>query len=408
MADAGEICIFVVFLLQGMKQEESERIMIKIGFVDFDMSIRGGGQQVLCNIANALAAEDTGGEEYEIYVISLIHEKAECAYALDEGIHYYNILPYKARIRDVMLKAGKDFHRYCLEHEIRFLFYIGVYAGFLAGVLGRRLNIPKVFCDHGALMNQWDDKVVRFMRRMGARYSDRTVVLTRQSENAYYEKFHCKPGRVMTIYNWIDDTILYHARSYDADCRKLLTAGRFSKEKGMDLLVEVAAALRKKDKDFVWEVYGEGELFEETKQRIHQRGLEKNVKLMGLADGMETCYQGHCMYVLTSYREGLPLALLEAKANHLPLVSFDIVSGPAEIIEDGKDGVLIPPYDTEYMADQIYELLMDRERRIRMSEQSSWNLDEFKKEKILRQWKALITEMISQEAADSTCRGSQR
>lgn len=374
--------------------------MIKIGFVDFDMSIRGGGQQVLCNIANALAGEDSGQDNYEIYVISLIHEKGECAYALAEGIHYYNILPYKARIRDVMLKAGKEFRRYCLEQGIQLLFYVGVYAGFCAGIPGRRLNIPKVFCDHGALMNQWEDKVIRFMRRMGSRYSDRTVVLTRQSETAYYEKFHYKPGRVMTIYNWIDDTILRHAGSYDADCKKILTAGRFSKEKGMDLLVSVAAALRKKEKEFVWEVYGEGELFEETKERIHKEGLEKNVKLMGLANGMERCYQGHCMYVLTSYREGLPLALLEAKANHLPLVSFDIISGPAEIIENEKDGVLVPPYDIEYMAEQIYELLQNREKRIQMSERSSWNLEEFKKEKILSQWKALIGEMTSRKATD--------
>lgn len=369
--------------------------MIKIGFVDFDMSIRGGGQQVLCNIVNALAGEDPGQEKYEIHVISMIHEKEKCAYVLKEGIHYYNILPYKARIRDVMLKAGKDFRRYCVEQGIGLLFYVGVYAGFCAGIPGRKLDIPKVFCDHGALMNQWDDRVVRFMRRMGSRYSDRTVVLTRQSENAYYEKFHYKPGRVMTIYNWIDDAILSHAGSYDADCKKLLTAGRFSKEKGMDLLVRVAAALYKKDAGFVWEVYGEGEMFEEIRQQVDQEGLGKNVKLMGLADGMERCYEGHCMYVLTSYREGLPLALLEAKANHLPLVSFDIVSGPAEIIEDGRDGILVPPYDTEYMAQKIYELLTDREKRRQMSEQSSWNLEQFKKEKILSQWEDLIGEMVS-------------
>lgn len=368
--------------------------MKRIGFVDFDMSIRGGGQQVLCNIVNALADEDPEQKEYELHVISLIHTKDECAYPLNKGIYYYNILPYQARIRDVMLKAGGAFRRYCLEHEIQLLFYVGVYAGFCGGVPGRRLKIPKVFCDHGALMNQWNDKVVRFMRKTGSRYSDRTVVLTRQSEAAYYEKFHCEPGRVMTIYNWIDDTILHNAASYDADCGKLLTAGRFSAEKGMDLLVEVAAALRKKTDEFVWEVYGEGEMFEEIRESIRQKGLEKNVKLMGLVDGMEKCYRGHSMYVLTSYREGLPLVLLEAKANHLPLVSFDIVSGPAEIIEDGQDGVLVPPYDVDCMADKIYELLTNREKRVEMSQHSSRNLEEFSKEKILSQWMALMDEMI--------------
>lgn len=367
----------------------------KIGFVDFDMSIRGGGQQVLCNIVNALTDEDPRQEKYEIHVISLIHEKEKCAYGLREGIHYYNILPYKARIREVMSKAGKDFRRYCVEQGIGLLCYVGVYAGFCAGFPGRRLDIPKVFCDHGALMSQWDDKVVRFMRRMGSRYSDRTVVLTRQSESAYYEKFRYKPGRVVTIYNWIDDVILEDAGDYDADSRKILTAGRFSREKGMDLLVDTAVSLKKKTKDFVWEVYGEGELWEEIRQRIKKEGLEGNVKLMGLTSEMGRCYRGHSMYVLTSYREGLPLVLLEAKANHLPLVSFDIVSGPGEIIEDGTDGVLIPPYDTEEMACQIHELLGSQEKRVRMSECSGRNLEEFGKEKILSQWRALIEDMVS-------------
>lgn len=382
--------------------------MKKIGFVNFDMSIRGGGQQVLCNIANALAAEEAGesfaegaggnfAEEasgsYEIHVISLTHEKGTCAYSLDPRIHYHNVLPGRRRIREVVMGAGKEFRAYCLEQGIELLFYVAVYAGFCGGILGRRLKVPKIFCDHGSLLSQWDDKVSRTLRRFGRKYADRTVVLTKQSEAAYYEKFHCQPGEVMTIYNWIDDKVLKHAGAYDADSRKLLTAGRFSPEKGMDLLVDVAAALRKKTQDFVWEVYGEGEMFDGIKKRIRDEGLQDNVVLMGLTDRMETCYRGHCMYVLTSYREGLPLVLLEAKANHLPAVSFDIVSGPAEIIRDGSDGILVPPYDTERMAEEIYQLLTDRERRVDMSEHCSDNQKEFEREKILNQWKALIEEM---------------
>ena len=55
--------------------------MKKIGFVNFDMSVRGGGQQVLCNIANALAG-DEADERYEVYVISLTHEKGHLAHDL--------------------------------------------------------------------------------------------------------------------------------------------------------------------------------------------------------------------------------------------------------------------------------------------------------------------------------------
>ncbi|MCI9419686.1 MAG: glycosyltransferase family 4 protein [Eubacterium sp.] len=366
--------------------------MKKIGFVNFDMSVRGGGQQVLCNIANALAG-DEADERYEVYVISLTHEKGVCTYSLDPCIHYHNILPGRRRIREVVMGAGKEFRAYCLEQGIELLFYVAVYAGFCGGVIGRRLKMPKIFCDHGSLLSQWDDKVSRTLRRFGRKYADRTVVLTKQSETAYYEKFRCKPGEIMTIYNWLDDNILKHAGSYEVESKKILTAGRFSPEKGMDLLVDVAVALRKKTHDFVWEVYGEGEMFDGIQKRIREEGLQENVKLLGLTDRMETCYQGHCMYVLTSYREGLPLVLLEAKANHLPIVSFDIVSGPAEIIQDGIDGILVPPYDTEKMAEEIYGLLMDKGRRIEMSQHCSDNQGEFAKEKILDQWKALIEEM---------------
>ena len=154
----------------------------KIGFVNFDMSTRGGAQQVLQNLSNVLARED---EEYEIYIISLIHEKSTCAYPLEKGIHYENILPYKGRIRDVVFKAGKKFRRFCCQEGIELLFYVGAYAGLCGGLLGRRLKIPKVFCDHGALLNQWHERPARIMRTIGSRYSERTVVLTKQSEAAY-------------------------------------------------------------------------------------------------------------------------------------------------------------------------------------------------------------------------------
>ncbi|MGN1206477.1 MAG: glycosyltransferase [Eubacterium sp.] len=362
--------------------------MKKIGFVNFDMSVRGGAQQVLYNMALALR------KDYEIMIISFIQEKESCAYDLPKDIRYEVILPYKARIREVITKAGKPFRTLIKENGLDLVFYIGAYAGLCGGIHGRRLKIPRVFCDHGALLNQWKEIPARIMRTLGSHFTDKTVVLTKQSEDAYYNKFHYKKGRVITIYNWIDERIQKAAMPYDEKNSKILTAGRFSKEKGMDLLVDTAAALSKKTKDFVWEVYGDGDMFAEIKERIQREGLEENVLLMGLTDEMESCYQGHSMYVLTSYREGLPLVLIEAKANALPLVSFDIISGPREIIRDGEDGKLISPYDTEKMAEVIFDLLKKPEERLRLSKNSQSNLENFSKETILSQWKELIEQFV--------------
>lgn len=59
--------------------------------------------------------------------------------------------------------------------------------GFAGGIHGRRLKIPRIFCDHGALLNQWNEVPARTMRTVGSRFSDKTVVLTKQSEEAYYD-----------------------------------------------------------------------------------------------------------------------------------------------------------------------------------------------------------------------------
>ena len=101
-------------------------------------------------------------------------------------------------------------------------------------------------------------------------------------------------------------------------------------------------------------------------------------------------YGGHAFLVLPSYREGLPLVLLEAKINHLPCISFDILTGPREIIKDRVNGYLINPYDIEDMAAKICSLIENREVRERFSEDASIELDKFEKNRILKKWIGII------------------
>ncbi len=67
-----------------------------------------------------------------------------------------------------------------------------------------------------------------------------------------------------------------------------------------------------------------------------------------MRDDLAERYKEYAFYVLPSYREGMPPVLLEAKANRLPIVSFDIMTGPREIVRDGADEVIAAGFDLQH------------------------------------------------------------
>ena len=86
------------------------------------------------------------------------------------------------------------------------------------------------------------------------------------------------------------------------------------------------------------------------------------------------------------------MVLLEAKSHGLPIVSFDIMTGPSEIVHDGVNGFLTPSGDVLSMADRLMELLENAELRCDFSRNAAIGLDEFDETEVLRKWEMLLAE----------------
>ena len=214
--------------------------------------------------------------------------------------------------------------------------------------------------------------------------------MTEQNRQDYIRKFHTNPKKIQSIYNWIRPEVIAAREDYNVNSKKILTVGRVSEEKGYDVLMKVAKKVLPDYPDWQWHLYGTGDQFEWLQQEVKNCHLESQVILKGNVKDAYQHYPEYALLVLPSYREGLPLVLLEAKACGLPMVSFDVTTGPREIIEDGRDGYLVPTYDLEQMAARIEELIDNLELRIRFSAHTKENLNKFQKEKIYEQWKDLI------------------
>ncbi len=356
--------------------------MKKICFVDFDMSVIGGVEGVTASLVNALA------DFYEVHLISICGNDVP-AYYLDKRVKFSVLQSEEQRLSEMRNNSKQKLVKYFKDNNISVAIAQGNYPGFILSAVKFATKTKLVFCDHGALMNQWHQKDIVIIRLIASLLHSKIVTLTEQNLKDYRRKFSLPKSKVLAIPNWISDSISV-SEEYDINSKRILSAGRFGKEKGFDMLVKAFAPVAKKHPDWHLDIYGDGEMMPVVKDLINECDLKNNIHLMGMCSNLAEKYKDYAMYVLPSYREGLPLVLLEAKANKLPIVSFDIMTGPREIVRDGVNGILIPPYDLEKMGNAICKLIEDDKLRLNMSEKSQENVDKFSQPTILKQWCDLI------------------
>lgn len=356
--------------------------MKTVCLIDYDMSVRGGVEQVTAALANALA------DHCRVYVVSLCMT-GPLDYTLDERVTFVHFLDHDPGLKKLLLTVTPRLARFFRQNKVDVAIVQGNYPGFVSSPIQPFSKTKLVFCDHGALMNQWNNRKIRTIRKQASRLCRKTVTLTEQSRVDYVRQFGLDDDRVICIYNWID-LDKPHAERYDPSSKRIVSAGRFGKEKGFDMLVNAYAPLAKRFPDWHLDIFGDGEMMETVRGLVEEHGIGDNVHLLGMRDDLADRYKDYAFYVLPSYREGMPLVLLEAKANRLPIVSFDIMTGPREIVRDGVDGTLVPPYDLQALGEAMATLIQDENLRVSMSERSQETLNNFSKTTILQQWITLI------------------
>ena len=368
--------------------------MKNIALIDYDFSIFGGVEKVTQELANGLS------NCYNVYIISINKSNKNIPYSTKKNIEIIFLNRNSTnRLRYIIKKSKKKLSRYLKKNNIEVVLCMGHYACFASIACKLFSNTKFIFCDHGALINQWNDKKTRLMRKINSMLSDYTVVLTDRTLLDYIKLFHIKSSKITRIYNFIPADLLKQFKNlkYNLKSNKIISVGRLSEEKGFDLLLEIAKRLKRFNSNWIWDIYGDGNLKEEIASKIVEFKLEKNVFLKGNDSDIIKKYNDYGVYALTSYREGLPLVLLEAKVNKLPIISFDIETGPNEIVENNINGFLVKKYNTVEYAKKLNKLLNDEDLRQNFSDNAYCNIEKFKEEKILKEWENLINRLLEEK-----------
>ncbi len=176
-------------------------------------------------------------------------------------------------------------------------------------------------------------------------------------------EYNINPNEVTVIGNGVDEKRFTPIKN-KTDDKYILYTGRLAYRKGLFDLIECGKYVCTKYSDVNFIIVGDGMLRDKLQIKVKNLGLENRFIFKGHVPKNELInfYQNATLHVIPSHYEGLPTVLLEAMSCGLPVIAT-AVSGNLDVIENGKNGLLIPPKSPKEMANAISTLLEDSSRR---------------------------------------------
>lgn len=236
----------------------------------------------------------------------------------------------------------------------------------LAGILSKLTDTPALATIHGRYLNLRDFEVHRIAQ------THISVV----AKTAYFHALSLGvPGsKLRFIANGVD-TKVFHPAARASYLHSLLGippqtplvgfVGRLSPEKGPDVFLNIASIVHKQLKNCHFVLVGEGLMRKKLEEDIHNLGLSGFVHLAGLQSDMPKIYASIDVLASTSHSEAMPLAIIEAMASGLAVVSTN-VGGIVDIVEAGGTGLLNKVGDLNGLATNIVTLMSDASIRAAM------------------------------------------
>ena len=204
-----------------------------------------------------------------------------------------------------------------------------------------------------------------------SRKCDKLICINEEDyQTAKAKGFHCQVERIHGVgvdekryfpVDGVEKRRLRKEMGYGEDQKLILCVGELLPNKNQKMAIHAMQKIVKEYPDAMLLIAGNGPEQQNLENEIKLCGLENNVKMLGYCTHLQD-YQHICdVLVSCSYREGLPLNIVESMLSGNPVVAT-INRGHKELIKDGETGFLVQPDDADSMADRVLELLEDSKK----------------------------------------------
>lgn len=374
------ICTPALYSAGGVERVVSVKANYFADILNYDVTIivtEGHGSNSFFQLSPKVKVINLGLRFEELWNITFVRKVF---------LYLYKQRRYKKLLTEELMRIRPDITITTLRREINFICDIND-GSYKIGELHlsrenyRLIDSSKKNLIKWLFSRWWQKRIVDHLRRL-----DRFVVLTQNATLEWPELQNVK---------LIPDPLSISPNSQSSlSSKRIITIGRYSYEKGWDLLLRIWALVEKEYKEWQLDVYGMGDPTPYVRMldnlSIDKKRCHLNASLVSVEEG----YLRSSILVQPSRTEGFGLVIVEAMACGLPVIAFDCENGPRSILADGEEGYLIPAFDVELFADRLKRLMSDENLRRNMGDKGQKKSQCYHIDSIGRQWKQLFDDLM--------------
>ena len=270
----------------------------------------------------------------------------------------------------------------------------------LAGMILRRPVVLWLHVDWS-----WFFAIVSWRTRLAVRFfrcASAIVACSRGVADSHAKLFPETRDKLQVIRNCIDLPAIAQALPEELPDEMqelfngpvIVAVGRLDRQKGHDLLIRAHALVLEAGVAHELIILGEGDERDALVALTVELGVADSVHLAGFYENPYRFMARATAFILASRFEGFGLVLAEALACAVPIISFDCPSGPAEILEQGHYGVLVPPQDIIALSKEITNMLTDEGLRRRLADSGPARAQYFGATSFAAAWSEILESVV--------------
>jgi len=332
--------------------------------------------------------------------ILLLRERGEFLEALPEGIEKLslnekantNLVQMIPRFRDALVKLKADTVISCMWYPA-IIPYLTRKLGLadFRHIVHDTVNMTEYIKDH--FVHERYRWIKIHLTKKAYCDAEGVIVVSKGEKEDLIKNFGIPGNQVSVVYNPVNREAIEKLSAEDAGIDfgepLIVTAGRLVHQKGMDILLRAFRKVRDVTASKLL-ILGSGEKREELVSLAESLNLSEDVIFLGMQMNPFKFMRKAAVFCLASRYEGLGNVILEAMALGVPVIVTDCPSGPSEIIEGGRYGILVRPEDPGAIAEALLRVLSDRGLRETLSNLSFERAQDFSLDASLSQWEEII------------------